>query len=100
MKQKIKNQLYIEVPAKCELMKAKNIEFYVKQGSNEKTYEPTVVSDTEMIVEIPYEDAMALNYGGVKLQFAYTDMYDNDHASEVLKTSVGEFLKEAGYSND
>jgi len=96
MKNKIQNQLHISCED-ADLTTASNIEFYLRQGTLFKQYSPTVVSDHEMLVVIPREDAMKLKYGTTELQFAFTDAGGNPRASEVERIPVGRLLKEAGY---
>lgn len=97
MRQKIENQLHITVPELCKLTEASDIEFYVKQDSLMWTYTPYVISDTDMLVTIPYEDAMKLKLGNIKMQFAYKDASGIPHSSDIVYTTVEAFLKEAGY---
>ena len=96
MIQKIKNA----IKATCEdvnLQRCKNIEFYVRQGYTTRQYTPNVMSPSEMLVEIPYEDAMQWGTGTARLQFAFTDADGNSRVSDIVTVSVGELLKEAGY---
>lgn len=96
MREKIENLLKIT----CEdidLQKVTDIEVYVKQIRFFGCYTPTVISPHEMTVKIPFEDARKLTEGTVKLQFAFTDEDGNPRASETVKETVGELLKELGY---
>lgn len=94
--QKVKNTLSITVDG-AEFLKARNIEFYVKQRSTFFQYTPEVISDTQIMVTIPYEDAMKLSDHDVYLQLAYTDQNGNVVVTEKKTYSVSVFLKEAGY---
>ena len=94
--QKVKNTLSITVDG-AEFLTARNIEFYVKQRSTFFQYTPEVISDTQIMVTIPYEDAMKLSDHDVYLQLAYTDQNGNVVVTEKKTYSVSVFLKEAGY---
>ena len=96
MKQRIQNTLKIE----CEdidLETVSSIEFYLHQGKEMRVYLPTVIDSHNMMVMIPYEDAMALGVSPVRMQFAFKDAEGNPRASEIVTRQVGELLKEAGY---
>ena len=94
--QKVKNTLSITVDG-AEFLTARNIEFYVKQRSTFFQYTPEVISDTQIMVTIPYEDAMKLSDHDVYLQLAYTDSNGNVVVTEKSVCPVSAFLKEAGY---
>ena len=98
MLQKIKNTLHICVEG-ADLTGAKNPELYIRQGivGMFRTYVPQILSSNEILVEIPYEDAMKLRPGTCALQLAWTDASGNPRASSPTNVSVGAFLKEAGY---
>lgn len=96
MKQRIQNTLIIE----CEdidLTKCRDTEVYIRQGYRTKTYTPEVISGTEMLVVVPYDDAMELSKGMVLVQFATTDENGTPRASEIETANVGELIKEEGY---
>lgn len=98
MREKIENRLKIT----CEdidLLAVTGIEFYVRQTRFFGCYEPTVVSSSEMIVVIPFEDAKKLKQGEVELQFAFTDANGNPLASDIVKETVDDLLKEVGYGS-
>jgi hypothetical protein len=97
MHEKIENSLTITCED-ADLTKLSNIEFYVRQLNFFGCYTPTVVSPNEMLVVIPFEDAMKMVNGKAKLQFAFTDENGTPDASEVLEVQVGDLLKEAGYA--
>ena len=104
MKQRIDNHLHIACP-NTEFTTYSNIEFYIKQDEKDFYRQYTlgdgvhIISDTELLIEVPQEDVMALIAGKpIKLQFAFTDDQGCARASEILKTTAGEFLKEIGYA--
>lgn len=96
MREKIQNRLKISADG-VDLTKLSNIEFYVKQIGFFGCYTPEVVSPTEMLVIVPYKDAMKLRKGNVDLQFAFVNEYGDPDASGVVTVPVEQFLKEAGY---
>jgi hypothetical protein len=86
--------------ATCEdvdLTKVTDIEFYVKQLSFVGTYTPEVISEHEMAVTIPFEDARRLMRGKAKLQFAFVDENGAPRASNAIEVDVAELLKGEGY---
>ena len=96
MREKIENHLKIT----CEdvdLTEITNVEFYVRQHGFFGCYTPSVISPTEMIVTIPFEDAKKLKDGEVKLQFAFVDKNGVPRASDIVNHTVGDLLKEVGY---
>lgn len=96
MREKIENRLKITCDG-IDLTTLTNVEFYVKQGCFFGCYTPEVLSASEMVVVIPYEDAKKLRAGSVRLQFAFVDKNGNPNASDVVEKNVGELLKEVGY---
>ena len=96
MTEKIENLIKVTCD-EVDLTTITNIEFYVSQITFFETYEPIVVSPSEMVVKIPFEDAMRLTDGDVSLQFAFTDADGNHRASDIVKTNVSRLLKEDGY---
>lgn len=96
MREKIENQLKITCDD-IDLTTLTNIEFYIKQTGFFGCYEPAVISPTEMVVIIPFEDAKKLKQGEAKLQFAFTDAEGNPNASEIVIKQVSDLLKEVGY---
>ena len=96
MRKRIENNLCITCDD-VDLTKAKNIEFYVKQGDLFLQYSPDVTSKSQMTVKIPHEDAMKLTDENVKLQFALMDGDGNPRASAIITKPVRDMLKEAGY---
>ena len=96
IREKIQNQIKVT----CEdvdLTKIADIEFYVKQLSFVGTYTPDVISEHEMVVTIPFEDAMRLMRGKAKLQFAFVDENGVPRASDPIEVDVTELLKGEGY---
>ena len=96
MRKRIENALQIT----CEdvdLTKVSQIEFYIRQGKVFLEYAPVVVSEHEMLVEVPFADAMRLTDARVQLQFAFTDENGVPQATEIETRPVGDLLKEAGY---
>lgn len=98
MREKIENRLKITCDS-VDLTTLTNIEFYVRQANFFGCYVPSVISPSEMVVVIPFEDAKKLRTGNVKLQFAFTDQNGNPDASGVVNMDVGELLKEVGYGS-
>lgn len=97
MREKIKNTLKITC-TDIDLTKISNIEFYVRQGYFFRSYFPDVISSSEMVVTIPFEDAKKLQHDKeVELQFAFTDENGNPDASDVVVSEVKELLKGDGY---
>lgn len=96
MREKIQNRLKISVDG-IDLTKLRDIEFYVKQTGFFGCYAPEVSSPTEMLVIVPYSDAMKLRKGNVDLQFAFVNEYGDPDASNVNTVPVEQLLKEAGY---
>lgn len=96
MREKIQNRLKISVDG-VDLTKLRDIEFYVKQTGFFGCYAPELISSTEMLVIVPYKDAMRLRKGNVDLQFAFVNEYGDPDASNVNTVTVEQLLKEAGY---
>ena len=98
MREKIENNLKITCDS-VDLTTLTNIEFYVKQGRFFGCYKPTVISESEMLVTIPFSDAKKLTEGTAKLQFAFTTSEGVPDASDVETVEVADFLKEVGYDS-
>lgn len=96
IREKIQNTFKIACDD-IDLTTITGIEFYVKQLKFFGCYTPRVISPSEMIVTIPFEDAKKLHDGSAKLQFAFTDENGVPGASEPITVPVGELLKEMGY---
>lgn len=97
MREKILNTLKITCDD-LDFTTVSNIEFYVRQVGFSGCYTPRVVSSHEMVVTIPFEEAMKLRCGKAELQFAFTDCNGTPAASDVLKIDVDDLLKEEGYA--
>ena len=76
MRQKIENHLFIEVDG-VDLNSCSGLEFYVKQDHLFFQYIPEVKSASEMLVTVPYKDAIKLRRTPVQIQFAFTDANGN-----------------------
>lgn len=98
IRQRIKNTLSISCSG-LDLTTVKDIEFYVRQGEFFRCYYPEVVSPSQMVVVIPFEDAQELENRGVSIQIAYTDQDGNPRASDTMIVSVRNLLKEEGYGS-
>lgn len=96
MDRRIRNVLQITCND-LDLTSISKIEFYVKQASLFFQYTPDVRSKNEMLVDVPFADAMQLRVGKVEMQFAYTDSNGFPGKSDILEVPVEELLKEAGY---
>ena len=96
MRSKIANTVCISVSG-VDLTKISHIEFYVRQKDFFEQYTPEVISAEQMLVRIPYGDAMKLKYGSAEVQFAYVDESGLPQASPTMSVSVGSLLKEDGY---
>lgn len=97
MIQRIGNTLRVEVEG-GSLEGATDLEFYIRQwGGIYIELTPTVVDDTHIDVEIPYDEAMKLSSTQAQLQLAFTSAAGMPCATDVLTVPVGELLKEAGY---
>lgn len=96
MRQRMENQVVLTCTG-LDLSRLTNIEVYLNQDTLFRQYTPKVRSTTEMVVTIPFEDAMRLKKQPVRLQFAFTDENGNRDASNVVRVPVEELLKEAGY---
>ena len=96
MRKRIRNALHITCDD-VDMTTVSDIEFYVRQIRFFRQYTPEVLSPREMLVEIPFEDAMELESGNVRLQFAFTDADGNPRATEIETWPTCDLLKEAGY---
>ena len=96
MTEKIRNSITITCED-ADFDTATNIEIYLRQGDLFFQYAPSAVDKHELAVVIPKADAMKLQPGTCRMQFAFTDGEDSPRASAVQKLSVTELLKEAGY---
>jgi hypothetical protein len=97
MRKKIKNTLKITC-TDIDLTTVSNIEFYIRQLKFFGCYVPKVISSSEMIVVIPFEEAKKMHDGKAEVQLAFTDENGNPRATEPVTTTVGNLLKEVGYN--
>lgn len=97
MRAKIENHIKV-VCDDIDLRTISNIEFYVRQGIFFRQYTPEAIEKHEMVIVIPYEDAMQLREDKiVNLQFAYTDAHGSPDAADTVGVYVRDLLKESGY---
>lgn len=96
IREKIENRLKVTCDD-IDFTTLTDIEFYVKQIGFFECYIPIVISEHEMVVNIPFEHAKRLRSGTVQLQFAFTDAEGNPRASDVVTETVKDLLKEVGY---
>lgn len=99
--QRIENNLAVRVKG-ADLTGATNLEFYVKQGVDlfiQLTPKIVRVSegDTDLLVVVPYEEAMKLRQSECELQLAWTDANGQPCHTPARMMPVEKFLKEAGY---
>ena len=98
MRERIKNTLHVEVEG-IDLTTVRDIELYVRQGRGFRAmYRPQVLSATELLLVIPYEDAMQLSNGASELQLAFVDAGGTPRASEPTSEDVGRLIWEEGYA--
>ena len=96
MREKIENRLLVTCDD-VDLTTVSSVEFYVKQTMFFEIYKPTVLSENQMEITIPFDHAKRLRRGTVEMQFAFVDENGTPRASETIKQDVGVLLKEAGY---
>ena len=98
MRQKVKNTLHITVEG-ADLSGAIKPLLFLRQGfcGFYGEYEPAILSADEVMVVIPYEDAMQLRAGRVTVQMAWVDNAGEPVVSDPAEVEVGVLLKEAGY---
>ena len=96
MRRRIENHILIGVDG-INATTASNLEFYLRQGNLFFQYFPSVVSADEILVVIPFEDAMKLKNAPVWVQLAFTDEIGTPDATEPLEVPLGDLIKEAGY---
>lgn len=96
MRQRMANQLVVKVEG-VDLTQITKPELYLSQPPRFFQYTPTIVSATELLVNIPYDDAMQFKRNSVSLQLAFTGADGVPDATEPVEIPVGTLLKEAGY---
>lgn len=98
MKQKMRNTLCIYIYG-IDLTKCSNIKFYMQQDSSEfPEYNGIAYSKNQLIVEIPYDDAMKLSCGTVEAQVCMQDEFGNSRATNVMTIPVEELIAKNGYN--
>lgn len=98
MRERIKNSIYVEVEG-VDLTTISNVEFYVRQKPEfYEKYPVNIASASEMVVTIPFEDAMRLTTGPAQLQFAFVDERGTPRASDIVVEDVGRLLAKEGYN--
>ncbi len=96
--QRIANIRRITVSEDVGLLSCTGITAFVVQGDTEFAYSiTTAVSDTEVDVQIPYDDAMSLSRGTVKVQLAWTDANGTARCTKPKTMPVDEFIYSGGY---
>jgi len=96
--QRIENTRRLTVSEDVGLLSCTGITAFVVQGDTEFSYSiDTAVSDTEVDVQIPYDDAMSLNRGTVKIQLAWTDANGTPKCTKPKTMPVDEFIYSDGY---
>lgn len=99
--QRISNIRRLTISEDADLLSASKIQVFVTQGSLEFVYDiPVAVSDTELDVLIPYDDAMKLNQGAVKVQVAWTDSAGTPRNTKPKTINVAELIYSGGYEAD
>ena len=96
MRQRIKNQLLIEVNG-VDLTQTTNLELYISQTPHFFQYVPEVMDTNKLVVVIPFEDAMKLKRGVARMQLAFVGPDGGPNASEPVDVPVATLIKEAGY---
>lgn len=97
MIQRVKN--IIEITCNdIDFTQASNMEVYINQGDTTFTYGLTAQNEHKAVFEIPKEDAMDMDNGIARIQFAVT-IEDEAVVSNIVKVSVLELLKEEGYGD-
>lgn len=101
MRQRIENKISIEVEGADDLITVSNLVIWIYQLAEKLKYTPTVINSTEIMVTIPFADAMRLRSGipptPAKVQIAYTDKDGNKKASDIAVVPVEALLDAEGY---
>lgn len=99
--QRIANIRRLTISEDVDLLSASKIQVFVTQGSQEFVYDITTpVSDNEIDVLIPYDDAMKLNQGAVKVQVVWTDSAGTPRNTKPKTINVAELIYSGGYEAD
>lgn len=101
MLQKIQSNLLLTVKdsdgGDVDFSKATNILFGIRQRPSLYLEYPGVLVDGQLLVAIPFEDAMKLAVTTTKVQLFWTSADGRKHATAVSTISVEELIREAGY---
>lgn len=101
MLQKIQSNLLLTVKnsdgSDMDFSKATNILFGIRQQPSLYLEFPGVWVNGQLLVQIPFEDAMKLAVTATKVQLFWTDENGQKHATAASAISVEELIREAGY---
>lgn len=101
MLQKIQSNLLLTVKnsdgSDVDFSKATNILFGLRQRPSLYLEYPGVWVDGQLLVAIPFEDAMKLAVTTTKVQLFWTSADGRKHSTAVSTISVEELIREAGY---
>lgn len=95
--QRIKNTFTINVEG-ANFTKAKDICIYIGQHELLLKYTAEVIDDNNILVTIPFGDAMKLKPHDVCIQLVFTDDNNNVNKAERQHVPVGAFLDKEGYN--
>ena len=99
MRRRIRNVIQIEVEG-VSLEGATDLEFYVRQDRGMcRCYTPTIIDNTHIEVDIPYEDAMKFAPTEADIQLAFTNVNGYPVATEIETIPVGDLLKGEVYGD-
>lgn len=99
MRQRIENKITIDVTGADDLTTVSNLVIWIYQPLAKLEYTPMVVSAEQLLVTIPFEDAMKLrSENTAEIQIAYTDADGNKKASDIVTIAVKRLLDEEGYN--
>ena len=96
MKQKMRNTLCIYIYG-IDLTKCSNFEFCLEQDNIQLNYDAVAHTSNQLVVEIPYDDAMKLEKGCARCQAYMQDEYGNSRATNVMTLQVEELIAKDGY---
>lgn len=101
MLQKIQSNLLLTVKnsdgSDVDFSKATNILFGLRQQPSLYLEFPGVWVNGQLLVQIPFGDAMKLAVTATKVQLFWTDENGRKHATAASAISVEELIREAGY---
>ena len=99
MRQRIENKITIDVTGADDLTTVSNLVIWIYQPLTKLEYTPMVVSAEQLLVTIPFEDAMKLrSENKAEIQIAYTDADGNKKASDIVTIAVKRLLDKEGYN--